>query len=86
MMDGKETGQAPNPTGEGRSIYIAGPMAGVEDLNSPAFARAAEMLGFTSKNSVKTIEKYVRIGKLTRSSPGRVTLESVENLGKEVAA
>lgn len=49
-------------------------------------AKAAEMLGFTSKNSVKTIEKYVRIGKLTRSSPGRVTLESVENLGKEVAA
>lgn len=50
------------------------------------YAKAAEMLGFTSKNSVKTIEKYVRIGKLTRAAPGRVTIESVENLGKEVAA
>ena len=49
-------------------------------------AKAAEMLGLTSKNSAKTIEKYVRDGKLVRSTPGRVTLESVEALGKAVSA
>lgn len=49
-------------------------------------AKAAEILGLTSKNSAKTIEKYVRLGKLKRSSPGHVTLESVERLAKVEAA
>lgn len=45
-------------------------------------AKAAEMLGLTSKNSAKTIEKYVREGKLVRSTPGHVTVASVERLAK----
>lgn len=49
-------------------------------------AKAAEMLGLTSKNSAKTIEKYVRDGKLVRSTPGHVTVASVEALGKVAAA
>lgn len=49
-------------------------------------AKAAEMLGLTSKNSAKTIEKYVREGKLVRSTPGHVTVASVERLAKVEAA
>jgi len=47
--------------GCGRSVYIAGPMAGVEDLNSPAFARAAEKLsaeGWTVYDPVEIGEMY----------------------------
>ena len=46
---------------EGKSIYIAGPMAGVEDLNAPAFARAAEKLsaeGWTVYDPVEIGELY----------------------------
>ena len=50
------------------------------------YAEAAAALGFQSANSAKTIEKYVRLGKLQRSSPGHVTLESVERFAKVEAA
>lgn len=45
------------------------------------YADAAAALSFTSANSVKTIEKYVREGKLVKAAPGRVTVESVRALG-----
>ena len=44
-----------------RSIYIAGPMAGREDLNAPAFAHAAEKLsaeGWTVYDPVEIGEMY----------------------------
>ena len=44
------------------------------------YAEAAEALGFKSANSAKTIEKYVREGKLERAAPGRVTVASLRNL------
>ncbi len=47
--------------GCGRSVYIAGPMAGREDLNEPAFARAAEKLsadGWTVFDPVEIGEMY----------------------------
>ena len=44
------------------------------------YAEAAAALGFTSANSAKTIEKYVREGKLERAAPGRVTVASMRNL------
>lgn len=50
---------------------------------------AAEMLGFKSKNSDKTIMKFVKEGRLERAGDkgsGRVTLESVKNFGKVAAA
>ena len=53
---------------------------------SVTFAQAAEMLGYHSKWSNKTIQKFVEKGRLVRSSPGRVTLESVRAFGKEAAA
>lgn len=43
---------------------------------------AAQMLGFTSKNSNKTMMKFVREGRLVKAGAGRVTLESVQNFGK----
>lgn len=49
---------------------------------------AAEMLGFKSKNSDKTIMKFVKEGRLERAGDkgsGRVTLESVKNFGKVAA-
>lgn len=53
---------------------------------SVTFAQAAEMLGYHSKWSNKTIQKFVEKGRLVRSSPGRVTLDSVRSFGKAVAA
>lgn len=50
---------------------------------------AAEMLGFKSRNSDKTIMKFVKEGRLARAGgrgSGRVTLESVRNFGKAVPA
>lgn len=47
---------------------------------------AAEMLGFTSEHSDKTIMKFVKEGRLVKAAPGRVTLESVKAFGKAVAA
>ena len=44
-----------------RSIYIAGPMAGIENLNAEAFARAAEKLsadGWTVYDPVEIGELY----------------------------
>ena len=55
------------------------------DVVAITYAQAAEVLGFTSKNSAKTIEKFVRNGRLVRSSPGRVTVASVQAFGKAVA-
>ena len=46
---------------EGKSIYIAGPMAGIENLNAEAFARAAEKLsadGWTVYDPVEIGELY----------------------------
>lgn len=57
---------------------------GREDTIGPVamtYADAAAALSFTSANSVKTIEKYVREGKLVKAAPGRVTIESVRALG-----
>ena len=42
------------------------------------YAEAAAALGFTSANSAKTIEKYVREGKLEKAAPGRVTVASMK--------
>ena len=50
------------------------------------YREAAKMLGFNSANSDKTIQKFVKGGRLVKSSPGRVTLESVKAFGKAVAA
>lgn len=50
------------------------------------YRQAADMLGFTSKNSDKTMMKFVKEGRLVRAGSGRVTLESVKNFGKAVAA
>ena len=55
------------------------------DVVAITYAQAAEVLGFTSKYSAKTIEKFVREGRLVRSSPGRVTVASVQAFGKAVA-
>ncbi len=44
------------------------------------YAEAAAALGFTSANSAKTIEKYIREGKLVRAAPGRVTVASLKEL------
>lgn len=47
--------------GCGRSVYIAGPMAGIENLNAEAFARAAEKLsadGWTVYDPVEIGELY----------------------------
>ena len=44
-----------------RSVYIAGPMAGIENLNAEAFARAAEKLsadGWTVYDPVEIGELY----------------------------
>ena len=44
-----------------RSVYIAGPMAGIENLNAEAFARAAEKLsaeGWTVYDPVEIGEMY----------------------------
>ena len=49
------------------------------------YSQAAEILGFRAKNSAKTIEKFIREGRLKRSSRGRVTMASVKNFGKAVA-
>lgn len=62
---------------DGRSVSL--------DVMAITYQQAADILGYTSKNSAKTIEKYVREGRLVRSSPGRVTMESVKNFGKAVA-
>ena len=40
---------------------------------------AARMLGYSSKNSEKTMMKFVREGRLHRACPGRVTYDSVIN-------
>lgn len=50
------------------------------------YADAAAALSFTSANSVKTIEKYVRVGKLAKAAPGRVTRASVMALIEKGAA
>lgn len=50
------------------------------------YAEAAAALRFTSANSSKTIEKYVRVGKLVRAAPGRVTRASVMALIEKGAA
>ena len=47
------------------------------------YAEAASALRFTSANSVKTIEKYIREGRLVRAVRGRVTRESVDQLIKK---
>lgn len=66
---------------------IDGRLTGGEiEAVSVTFAQAAEMLGYHSKFSNKTIQKFVEKGRLVRSSPGRVTLESVRAFGKGAAA
>ena len=49
------------PLREGDTIYIAGPMTGIEDLNRSAFAKAAERLsaaGWTVYDPVEIGEMY----------------------------
>ena len=55
---------------------VDGRSLGMERL-AMTYAEAAAALGFTSANSAKTIEKYVREGKLERAAPGRVTVASM---------
>ena len=46
---------------EGKSIYIAGPMTGIKDLNRSAFEKAAERLsaeGWTVYDPVEIGEMY----------------------------
>ena len=50
------------------------------------YAEAAAALGFRSANSAKTIEKYVREGKLDRAAPGRVTVASMRRFAEGRAA
>lgn len=53
---GSEAGE-----GVGRTVYIAGPMTGIEDFNRAAFARAAERLsrdGWTVYDPVEIGEMY----------------------------
>ena len=50
------------------------------------YAEAAATLRFTSANSVRTIEKYLRVGKPGKALPGRVTRASVEALAMKGAA
>lgn len=60
VEDMERTGQAPKPNAL-RSVYIAGPMAGIENLNAAAFARAAEKLsaeGWTVYDPVEIGELY----------------------------
>ncbi len=55
------------------------------DVMAITYQQAAEVLGLTSRNSHKTIEKFIREGRLVRSSRGRVTMASVRDFGKAVA-
>ena len=65
---------------------VDGRSLGMERL-AMTYAEAAAALRFTSANSAKTIEKYVRVGKLVRAARGRVTRASVVALiEKGVAA
>lgn len=50
------------------------------------YAEAAAALGFTSANSAKTIEKYVREGKLEKAAPGRVTVASLSAMARREVA
>ena len=49
--------------------------------------KAAEMLGIDGPNRKKTVEKYIREKKLVRSTPGHVTVASIEAfLARKAAA
>ena len=78
-------GLTPQQIGEIERVIDGRECGGLPTL-AVTYEEAARMLGYTSKWSTKTIQKFVKEGRLVKSAPGRVTLESVKSFGGEVAA
>lgn len=67
--------------GDIERVIDGGQVSSVPAVAIP-YAQAAEVLGFHSKSSEKTIMKFIREGRLVKACSGRVTMESVLAFGK----